>query len=278
MAIKVVTDSTADLPTDLVDRWGITVVPAYVVMDDVNYRDGVDITADEFYRRLASSPRLPTTAQPSVADFQSVYQELVGQGHSILSIHISGRLSGTFNSAEQARASLGDSADIRVVDSRLASISVGLNALTAARMASEGKTMDEIVSQLSRDLSQTSTFFMLDTLELLQKGGRIGKAQAFMGSLLNVKPILGLQDGEVVPIERQRNLRRGVGRLAEMVRGSAPLKALAIMHSTDQTMSNQLRADLSDLLPDSEIVSARLGAALGVYVGPNTVGVALVRQ
>ena len=276
MAIKIVTDSAADLPPELAERLGITVVPCYVVMDDVNYRDGVDIFADEFYDRLASSPRLPTTAQPSMADFRTVYEELTGQGHSILSIHITGKLSGTFNSAEQAKASLGDVADIRVVDSRLASVPLGLNVATAARMAGEGKSMDEVAGQLDRDLAATSCFFLLDTLELLQKGGRIGKAQAFLGSILSVKPILGMYDGEVMPLERPRNLQRGMRRLAELARGVAPVKSMGVVYSTDQSMADRLRADLSDLLPESETMTARFGSALGTYVGPNAVGVALV--
>ena len=276
MAIKIVTDSAADLPPELAERLGITVVPCYVVMDDVNYRDGVDIFADEFYDRLASSPRLPTTAQPSVADFRTVYEELTGQGHSILSIHITGKLSGTCNSAEQAKASLGDVADIRVVDSRLASVPLGLNVATAARMAGEGKSMDEVADQLDRDLAATSCFFLLDTLELLQKGGRIGKAQAFLGSILSVKPILGMYDGEVMPLERPRNLQRGMRRLAELARGVAPVKSMGVVYSTDQSMADRLRADLSDLLPESETMTARFGSALGTYVGPNAVGVALV--
>ena len=276
MAIKIVTDSAADLPPELAERLGITVVPCYVVMDDVNYRDGVDIFADEFYDHLASSPRLPTTAQPSMADFRTVYEELTGQGHSILSIHITGKLSGTFNSAEQAKASLGDVADIRVVDSRLASVPLGLNVATAARMAGEGKSMDEVADQLDRDLAATSCFFLLDTLELLQKGGRIGKAQAFLGSILSVKPILGMYDGEVMPLERPRNLQRGMRRLAELARGVAPVKSMGVVYSTDQSMADRLRADLSDLLPESETMTARFGSALGTYVGPNAVGVALV--
>ena len=140
MAVKIVTDSASDLPPELAERWGITVVPCYVMMDDVSYRDGVDIQADDFYVRLTSSHRLPTTAQPSMADFRSVYEELVGQGHSVLSVHISGKLSGTMNSAEQAKAALGDDANIRIIDSQLASIPLGLNVITAARLAGEGKS------------------------------------------------------------------------------------------------------------------------------------------
>ena len=278
MAVKIVTDSASDLPPELAERWGITVVPCYVMMDDVSYRDGVDIQADDFYVRLTSSPRLPTTAQPSMADFRSVYEELTGQGHSVLSLHISAKLSGTVNSAEQAKAALGDGADIRVIDSQLASIPLGLNAITAAGLAAEGKPMDEIADQLDRDLAATSCFFLLDTLELLQKGGRVGKAKAFLGTVLSVKPILGIRDGEPEPLERSRSLQRGIRRLAELARAQAPVKSLAVIYSTEQAMADQLRASLSDLLPESDTVTARFGSALGTYCGPKAVGVALVRQ
>ena len=278
MAVKIVTDSASDLPPELAERWGITVVPCYVMMDDVSYRDGVDIQADDFYVRLTSSPRLPTTAQPSMADFRSIYEDLAGQGHSVLSVHISGKLSGTMNSAEQAKAALGDAADIRIMDSQLASIPLGLNVITAARLAGEGKSVDEIADELNRDLSRTNCFFLLDTLELLQKGGRIGKAQAFLGSILSVKPILGIHDGEVAPLERPRNLQRGIRRLAELARAEGPVKSMAVIYSTDRAMADQLQGNLSDLLPASDTVTARFGSALGTYCGPNAVGVALVSQ
>lgn len=278
MAIKIVTDSSADLPPDLVQRWDITVVPCYVVVGDVNYKDGVDISLDDFYRQLVSTPRLPTTAQPSMADFQSVYRELVDEGHSIVSIHVSAKLSGTLNSAEQAKNSLGDSANIRIVDSQLASIPLGLNVLSAAQLAQNGGSLDEITDQLDRDLPLTKCFFLLDTLEFLQKGGRIGKAQAFLGSILSVKPILGVQDGEVMPIERPRNLQRGMRRVAELAKDLAPVKQLAVIYSTDRGKAVELRIALSDLLPEAEIIISRYGAVLGTYIGPNAVGVALIRK
>ena len=278
MAIKIVTDSSADLPPELVRRWDIVVVPCNVVVGDVNYKDGVDISLDDFYRQLVSNPRLPTTSQPSMADFQSIYRGLVDRGHSIVSIHLSAKLSGTLNSAEQAKNSLGDSATIRVVDSQLASIPLGLNVLSAAQLAQNGGSLDDITDQLDRDLPLTKCFFLLDTLEFLQKGGRIGKAQAFLGSILSVKPILGVQDGEVMPIERPRNLQRGLRRLTELAKDLAPVKQLAVIYSTEREKADELRSALSDLLPEAEIITSRFGAALGTYIGPNAVGVALIRR
>ena len=276
MAIRIVTDSAADLPPELVRQWDITVVPCNVVVGDVSYKDGVDISADEFYRKLVANPQLPTTSQPSAADFQAVYEELVEQGHSIVSIHLSAKLSGTLNSAEQARDSIG-AADIQIIDSQLASIPMGLVVLAAAQLAQNGGSSQEIADQVRRDLPLTQCYFLLDTLEYLQKGGRIGKAQAFLGNMLNVKPILGLRDGEVHPVERPRNRQRGIRRLLELAHQAAPLRQLAVIYSTEPEVAVELRLGLTDLLPEDQIVTTRYGATLGTYLGPKAVGLALTR-
>ena len=276
MAIKIVTDSVADLPAGLVEELDITVVPCNVVLGDVNYKDGVDLGPDELFRRMAAGPGLPTTSQPSMAEFQSVYQELTANGDSIVSIHPSAKVSGTFNSAQQARNSLGD-ADIHVIDSGMASIAEGLVVLTAAQLAKEAGSAEEVASQVQAGLSKTHAFFLLDTLEYLQKGGRIGKAQAFLGGVLSVKPILGMQDGEVHPVERPRSRQRGIRRLRELAAQMAPVRQMAVIYSTELQEAEDLKQGFSDLLPDDQIITARFGSALGVYVGPHAVGVALTQ-
>ena len=278
MAIRVVTDSTSDLPPSLSEQLGITVVPCNVTFDDVSYKDGVDLMPDEFFRRLASSARLPTTSQPSVAEFEQVYRQLLEEGHEIVSVHVSQKLSGTYNSATQARASLGDSAPIEVIDSQMASIGLGLLATRAAELAAESGSCREAAEKLRTSLQLTECVVALDTLEYLQKGGRIGKAQAFAGSLLKVKPILKLEDGEVHPLERPRNLDRAARRLAELARENAPLRQLAVVYSTEPQRAAELKRSLSDLVPEAEIVDARFGPSLGTYVGPRSFGVAFTRQ
>jgi DegV family protein with EDD domain len=275
MAIRIVTDSTSDLPPALAEQLGVTVVPINVVIDDVNYRDGIDLTPDEFYQRLVAGPRLPTTSQPSVGTFQAAYQEMLGQGDEIVSIHISGKLSGTVNSAEQAKASLGDSVPIEIIDSNGASIVLSLIVMGAVESARQSSSYQEVADQVRRDLSRTSAVFALDTLEYLQKGGRIGKAQAFVGSLLSVKPILTLVDGEVHPLERPRNHQRAMRRLIELTREKGQPVRLGVIYSTEQEWATEIRSSLSDLLPEEQIVTARFGPALGTYVGPRAVGVAL---
>ena len=275
MGVRIVTDSTSDLPPGLAQELGIVVVPANVVIDDVTYRDGIDLTSDEFYQRLVDGPRLPTTSQPSVGTFQAAYQEVLDQGDEIVSVHVSGKLSGTVNSAEQAKASLGDSPPIEVVDSGCASIALALIAVAAAEHARNSESRQDIAGQVRQDLLRTSAVFALDTLEYLQKGGRVGKAQAFVGSLLSVKPILTLEEGEVHPLERPRNHQRAMRRLVELTREKAPAARLGVVYSTDEQWADDLRGSLNDLVPEEQIITARFGPALGTYVGPRAVGVAI---
>ena len=285
MTIRIVTDSSADLPTDLVQKHQITVIPCYVVVDDQTFKDGVDIQADEFYRRLQAKGRTPTTAQPTVADFQEVYRHLVEQGDQVISIHVSGKLSGTMNSAQQAKASLNtgqtseeDGPAVEIIDSQLASIPLGLAVLDAAVMAAEGDDYLEIAAKVRQGLTSHHGLFALDTLEYLQKGGRIGKARAFMGSILSVKPILRLYDGEAHPVERPRNREKAMRRLVELAHDLAPVRQLAVTYSTNPDRMAALKQDLTDLLPADQIIETRFGATLGTYIGPDALGVAVTQE
>ena len=277
MSVRIVTDSSADLPIDLVDQHQITVIPCYVVVDDQTFKDGIEIKPDDFYVRLQSEGRTPTTAQPTVADFQAVYQDLVGQGHQVISIHVSAKLSGTSNSAEQAKASLEDSSQVEIIDSKLASIALGLAVLDAAAMVAGGTDFQEVANKVRRDLGRHHGLFALDTLEYLKKGGRIGKAQAFMGSILSVKPILKLQDGEAHPVERPRNRERAMRRLIELTQDLGPVERLAVIHSTDPDPMALLKQELSGLLPAGQIIEARFGSTLGTYIGPDALGIAVTQ-
>ncbi len=277
MTVRIVTDSSADLPADLVEQHGVTVLPCYVVVDDQTFKDGVEINADDFYRRLQADGRTPTTAQPTVADFQEVYRDMAGKGDQVLSIHVSGKLSGTLNSAEQAKASM-DGAEIELIDSQLASIPLGLAVLDAAIIASEGGSLQEVAEKVRQGLGLHHGLFALDTLEYLYKGGRIGKARAFMGSILHVKPILRLQDGEAHPVERPRNRERAMRRLVELASELAPVRRLAVIYSTDPDRMATLKQDLTGLLPADQIIEARFGSTLGTYIGPDALGVAITQE
>ena len=278
MTVRIVTDSSADLPQNLIDQHQITVLPCYVVVDDQTYKDGLEIQADAFYARLQAEGRTPTTSQPTVADFQALYRDLVSQGHQVISIHVSAKLSGTLNSAEQAKASLVDSSQVEIIDSRLASIPLGLAVLDAASILETGTEFHQAADKIRQGLDRHHGLFALDTLEYLHKGGRIGKARAFMGSVLSVKPILRIQDGEAHPVERPRNRDRAIRRLVELAQDLAPVQRLAVIYSTDPERMATLKRDLNGLLPADQIIEARFGSTLGTYIGPDALGVAITQS
>ncbi len=277
MAVRIVTDSVADLPPALAQANDITVIPCYVIIGSETYKDGLEISADRFYSRLEGLSRLPTTAQPSVADFQEVYQRLLDEGHQIVSIHVSSKLSGTLNSATQAKAAVGDSPDIEIVDSQMASAPMALAVLSAARWARESTDFRELARIVRQSLVRNHGFVMVDTLEYLQKGGRIGKAQAFMGGMLKVKPILSIRDGEVHPVERPRSLERAKNRLVELAMDLAPIRQVNISYSTDRVQALGIRAQLAELVAPENLIESRFGPVLGTYVGPNALGVAVTQ-
>jgi len=278
MTVRIVTDSSADLPQNLIDQHDITVLPCYVVVDDQTYKDGIEIQADAFYARLQAEGRTPTTSQPTVADFQALYRDLVSQGHQVISIHVSAKLSGTLNSAEQAKASLVDSSQVEIIDSRLASIPLGLAVLDAASILETGAEFHQAADKIRQGLDRHHGLFALDTLEYLHKGGRIGKARAFMGSVLSVKPILRIQDGEAHPVERPRNRDQAIRRLVELAQDLAPVQRLAVIYSTDPERMATLKQDLTGLLPADQIIEARFGSTLGTYIGPDALGVAITQS
>ncbi len=277
MAIRIVTDSVADLPPALASANEITVIPAYVIIGNETFRDGLDISADRFYERLGTLPRLPTTSQPTMADFQEVYQRLLDQGHQIVSIHVSSKLSGTVNSATQAKAALGDASQIEIVDSQSASAPQGLLVLNAAEWAREMSDFHELARRVRQSLDRYRSYVLLDTLEYLQKGGRIGKAQAFVGGILKVKPILTIQDGEVHPVERPRSRERGKARLIELVRNLAPVRQISISYSTERVQALAVRAELAEMVDPEHLVESRFGPVLGTYLGPNALGVSVAQ-
>ena len=277
MAIRIVTDSVSDLPPALASANDITVVPCYVIIGSETYKDGVEITADRFYSRLGGLSRLPTTSQPTIADFQEVYQRLLDQGHQIVSVHVSSKMSGTVNSATQAKASLGDSSQIEIVDSQLASAPMALAVLSAAQWAREMSDYNEVARRVRQSLVRNHGFVLVDTLEFLQKGGRIGKAQAFVGGMLKVKPILSIRDGEVHPVERPRSLERAKTRIIEIARELAPVRQVNISYSTDRVQALAIRAELAELVDPEHLIESRFGPVLGTYLGPNALGVAVTQ-
>lgn len=214
--IHVVTDSGSDLPQEVREQFGIHVVPLSIQFGDDIYLDGIDMQVDEFYRRLRSGDVLPSTCQPSPADFVKLYESLAEPGDSIISVHLSSKLSGTYQSAVLASTMLPD-LDITVLDSQSASFGIALAAIAAAEAVKAGKEKDAVIASAQQVIDTLAVYFMVDTLEFLKRNGRIGRASAMVGTLLNIKPILTLEDGVVTPFEKIRGRAKSIKRIVDAV-------------------------------------------------------------
>lgn len=278
MSVAVVTDSTSDLPKELAEQHGITVIPLYVHFGEEAYRDGVDIQAEEFYARLQSEKVFPTTSAPSAGAFMDLYRELAKDHDGIVSLHLSSKVSATYSAALQAANEIGsEGIDVEPVDTLQASMALGLVAIGAAKAAADGGSVHE-VAEHAKSLSSRATFTgLVETLEYLQKGGRIGKAQAMLGSLLRIKPILALVDGEAHGIERARTRSRGIARIKSLVAEAAPLESLSVLHTTDPELAAEIAADLAEYAPDGKPIIARLGPVVGTYLGPGMLGFGMIQ-
>ncbi len=278
MAVKVVTDSTADIPPQLVYELGISVVPLCVIFGEEVYRDGVDISPDLFYEKLAHSPMLPTTSAPSVGDFLAAYEPLLEEGHEVVSIHISSKLSATYSNACQAAELLRDRGRIEVVDSLNASFALGLIVVAAARVAQGGGSLDEAKAVAERSVPLVHTVFVVQTLEYLRRGGRIGRARAFLGSILRVKPILTVREGEVHPEARVRTMSHALDHIYQFCMTYPKPQEMAVGYSTNPLEAEELRRRLAVAHPDITIFMTRVGPVLGAHTGPGVMGAGLIEK
>jgi DegV family protein with EDD domain len=268
----IVLDSTADLPDAATRFPNWRVVPLYVRFDDESLRDGVDIDPAEFYARLRDSAVFPTTSQPTPGDFLACYEEL-GRFERVFSLHVSARVSGTFASAETAAAELGDGR-VHPIDTQTASASIAMLALAIQRRLERGTSDEEIDALITRYLRERGLLFTVDTLEFLQRGGRIGKAAAFAGALLQVKPILSISDGEVEAIKRVRGERKAFAELAaalETETKDEPAYRLAVAHAAAPERAAELEDLVRERRPHAQLeLVVTLGAVIGAHAGPGT--------
>ena len=278
MTIRIVTDSTSGIDLRTAEDLGITVVAQSVNFGTRAFEDGVTITPDEFYEMLSGSTELPTTSQASPGRFKDAYDELGREADGIVSIHISSDISGTWNSALQGASASYADCRIEVIDSRQASMGLGLIVLAAAEAARQGVGQEEVVSLARSAAGRAQCMCLLETLEYLQKGGRIGKAQALVGTALKIKPMIIMRNGTVHPLGRARTFRKALSSLKEAARRFAPVESLAVSYSTTPEVARQVANDLKDLLPaGAEPRIARLGPALGVYAGPGAIEISLIQ-
>lgn len=278
MPIRVVTDSTSDLPRELAQSMGIEIVPLKVRFGTEEFRDGVDLSADEFYKRLMSSSELPTTSQPSVGEFVEVYERVAQGADGILSVHVSSKVSGTYNAAIQAREQASVSCPIEIIDTLQASFGVGVVALAASRAVQASGDLNKAAEAARQATGKCQCFALFDTLEYLEKGGRIGKARALVATLLSIKPMIILRDGEVHELAKERTRRRGVTRMEQTTRDFAPIADMAVMYSTSPDDAHVLAERLAAIMPEGKKpLVAQFGPVIGTYVGPNALGVGLLR-
>ena len=277
MTIRIVTDSTCDLPEVLIARHGITVVPLYIHFGLEGYLDRVEITREEFYTRLPDSHPLPTTAAPSPEVFSNIYEKLATEGATdILSIHISETLSATINSARLA-AEQTKSVNVTVIDSRQLSSGVGFQVLAAAQAASEATSVDTVVAMLESLIPRVHVFAALDTLEFLRRSGRVNGLVAGLGNALQIKPLLKMNNGEASS-ERTRTSRRAIERVIALLEGAAPVEQLAIVHANAAAPAQALKERVQHFAPGSDLWTIDITPVIGTHIGPGAVGVACVSQ
>lgn len=273
--IRIVTDSTSDIPEAVRKQYGIEMVPLKVHFGSETYYDAITIQPDQFYEKLAASSSLPTTSQPSPADFLDLYKRLTDEPDTeIISIHLSAALSGTYQSAVLAKSLLDAEKPIAIIDSKSASYGIGLLAVEAAKAAQAGKSTDDILDLLARIRKEMRIYFLVGTLEYLQKGGRIGKAAALFGSLLNIKPILTLDDdGEVSSVDKVRGHKKAVARIVELLKadfGDRPLN-MTVAHASSPDVAAEFSEVLKANFNIAEMTFTDVGPVIGTHAGPGTV-------
>jgi DegV family protein with EDD domain len=271
--VKVVADSTADIPEELAAELEITIVPCNVHFGLETYRDGLELSKEEFYAKLKTSFTLPTTSAPAVGLFEATYKELASETDQILSIHLASALSAIYNSAHLGAEAV-SGVEIALIDSGQVSMGLGWLVISAARAAQEGQPLAQIVALVEDMRSRVRVFAALDTLEYLRKGGRVGKTVAALGTLLNIKPLVEVRDSAVLPLERVRTRQRSIQRLIELVAELGPLEELAVLHTNAPQEAQRLAEEISFLHPLERILIAEAGVIIGTHAGPNGLGVA----
>jgi len=277
--VAIVTDSTAYLPEDLVAAYQINVVPLVVIWGEETLRDNIDITPEAFYERLSTSKTMPSTSQATIQAFADVFERLLSEGYDILAVLISSGLSGTLDSAIRAKGMFPD-ANIELVDSKFTSLPLAYMALAAARAAKHGATLVECkkIAETIRD--HTQVYFAVDTLEFLHRGGRIGGAARFLGTALNLKPILQLVDGKIEALERVRTSKKSHDRLIELLKaavfGFERINMIGVVSAAADTSAAKLLKKINKEFNAEEIMLAKISPVIGTHTGPGTVGVAYV--
>jgi DegV family protein with EDD domain len=274
--VAIVTDSVADLPPQVTEEFGIKVVPLVVRFGTDLYRDGLDLSPDEFYERLRSSKALPATSVPPPLAYADVYDKLAEKTNEILVITLTSKLSATYQVALQAVGLMKRKARVEVLDSQWAIMAQGFIVINAAKAAQSGASIDEVLAVARQSMKRVDMYAAFDTLEYLERGGRIGKAQAFLGSLLKVNPIIGLKDGEVYPLGRERSRAKAIDHLYDLAASFGNVEGLAVEYAIDLDEANRLMQRLHSKYPQIPIYLSRTSPVIGTHTGPGLIVVSVL--
>ena len=276
MTVKIVTDSVADLPSQVVKELDITVVPILIRWGEELYRDGIDLTAEQFYERLKRSKIPPSTSVPSPGTFAEAYDKLAEEANEILAIIVTSRLTGTYNVALQSIGLMKRKCRVEVIDSKCATMAEGFVVMKAAQAAQAGASLDEVMEVARKTIPRVDFLSTFDTLEYLKRGGRIGKAQAFLGSILKVNPLITLRDGVVEPVGRTRSRAKAIDRLCEFAMSYSHIEEIAIEEATTPNDADRIAERLSAKFPKERIYRSKPSPVIGAHTGPGFLLIAVL--
>ena len=276
MTVKIVTDSTSDLTVDIAKEFGVTVVPLYVHFGDETYRDGIDLKTEDFYRKLVQSKVLPITSAPGPGIFAEVYDRLAAETDEILAIIISSKYSATYEAAIEGKGLRKYKARVEVIDSQFATGAFGLIVISAAKAAQAGASLDEVIDVVNSSISRVDLRIAFDTLEYLKRGGRIGTAQAFLGSMLKVNPILTIKDGYTEAVTRARSRAQAIDHLCKFAMSFPKIEEMAVEDATTPDEAEMLVERLSSKFPRERIYRMKVSPVVGTHVGPHVLSVTVL--
>ncbi len=279
MTIKIIVDSTSDIPADLIEKHGIEVVPLTVNIEDKCYLDKIEITSQEFFNKLAESEKLPTTSQASPGAFVEVFEKALEEGHEILGIFISTKFSGTCESARMAKDMVG-SDKIHIIDSQTACLGACLLILEAVKLVNKGLDIKEIVKKIEEIKPKVSIYAGVDTLKFLEKGGRLSKGAATVGTLLNIKPILRVKNSSIESIDKVRGKNKVLKWLEDFIDSNVNIenRTVAIYHSVNEELAISLKNTLEEKYNEKEIFIGEIGSVIGTHVGPNAIAIGYIED
>jgi len=276
MTVKIMADSLGDIPADVVKDLDITIIPIHVLFGTTSYKDGVDLTTEQFYEKLVNSKTLPTSAVPSLGTFIEYYERVAEKADEIIVCTISHKLSGTFETASRAAEMVKKKCRIKVIDTLQVIMGEGLITIEAARAAKAGESFENIVKLIEHNMKRVEPRMAFDTLEYLKRGGRIGAAQAFLGSVLKINPVLCMKDGEIYPFARERSRAKAIESLYNFTSGFNKVDALAVEDATTPGEADALANRLKEKFPGVPLYRSKVSAVIGVHVGPSVIAVTVL--